>query len=164
MVTGRSADFLDQAWTLCWHIPQTPVWSQVMTQTLGLHRILGGNHSHRWTQLQMNSHSYRSTTNQDTDLGKLHKHRHHRGPIGKLAIYISSSSSPLQPCFFRQQMNCPDFLSFFPISILYLLNIMVPKLCLPSKFPHRPRSGKWLVAVLIGVLILYKWWLLGIMC
>lgn len=159
MVTGRSAAFLDQAWTLCWHIPQTPVWSHwVSIGSLVVIAATDG-HSYRWTHtataaLLTKTLILASCTNTDITMV----------PLASWPSTSASSSSPLQPCFFHQQMNCPDFLSFFPISILYLLNIMVPKLCLPSKFPHRPRSGKWLVAVLIGVLILYKWWLLGIMC
>lgn len=135
MVTGRSAGFLDQAWTLCWHIPQISVWSQVSIGSLVVIAATDG-HSYRWTHtataaLLIKTLTSASCTNTDITMV----------PLASWPSMSASSSLPLQPCFFCQQMNCPDFLSFFPICILYLLNIMVPKLCLPSKFPHRRRSG-----------------------
>lgn len=48
MVLSDSTGMLDWQWPLWEHITWTSTWSQVVTQTPGIHRGLSGNRSHRY--------------------------------------------------------------------------------------------------------------------
>lgn len=68
----------------------------------------------------MDSHSYSSTANQDPDLRKLLKHRHHYGTIGKLVTYVSlitltSSALFLSPA---NELSCLSLSLSHPHTVL----------------------------------------------